>query len=531
MPLDTYAKHLAVQLTGRSKWSADKGPEGFSGRHRIELLCDLMFTGEAMWHKPLITIENVPMRRSLGLDEGRRFFSAAEIADNQGVQKLLQEFAAAREKDRDVQPTPDQKRALDLRGAVERIGMLIMRREQLAIVPPPAGAPKNSQFRFVGMMDGERGTEPVRAALIALGEAYRTGGPIAARVHDLRSAIDEAGVLEPRHASHVKMELFLNNHKPWQMAATAYIAGLIMLGFSRIGMRRLLTAAALVLVVWGVAEHITGLVLRGIILEHVPITNTYEALLWMGLVAVFAGAISQFFNRSGWYLACGLVVGGGSVLFANLVPLAQQMNMPPAVLRSNYWLTIHVVTTIASYGLLAVAAVLGHAYLIKEVLLARRERTRTPGTNALVVQTYRAMQMGVLLLTAGTILGGVWAADSWGRFWGWDPKETWALISIVVYFAMLHARYVGWLRDVGMAAAAIIGFLAIVWTFYGVNYVMATGLHSYGFGSGGERWVAMWGGIEVVFLIICKVRYDQLKSQRREIENDNGMATVAAKPA
>jgi cytochrome c-type biogenesis protein CcsB len=280
-----------------------------------------------------------------------------------------------------------------------------------------------------------------------------------------------------------------------------------------------------------VAEHITGLVLRGIILEHVPITNTYEALLWMGLVAVFAGAISQFFNRSGWYLACGLVVGGGSVLFANLVPLAQQMNMPPAVLRSNYWLTIHVVTTIASYGLLAVAAVLGHAYLIKEVLLARRERTRTPGTNALVVQTYRAMQMGVLLLTAGTILGGVWAADSWGRFWGWDPKETWALISIVVYFAMLHARYVGWLRDVGMAAAAIIGFLAIVWTFYGVNYVMATGLHSYGFGSGGERWVAMWGGIEVVFLIICKVRYDQLKSQRREIENDNGMATVAAKPA
>jgi ABC-type transport system involved in cytochrome c biogenesis permease subunit len=80
----------------------------------------------------------------------------------------------------------------------------------------------------------------------------------------------------------------------------------------------------------------------------------------------------------------------------------------------------------------------------------------------------------------------VWAAESWGRFWGWDPKETWALISILTYFAVLHARYVRWLKDFGLAASAVLGLVVIVWTFYGVNYVMATGLHSYGFGSGGE---------------------------------------------
>ncbi len=83
--------------------------------------------------------------------------------------------------------------------------------------------------------------------------------------------------------------------------------------------------------------------------------------------------------------------------------------------------------------------------------------------------------------------------------------ETAALISIIVYFALIHARYVGWLRDVGLAAATILGFMAIIWTFYGVNYVMASGLHSYGFGSGGEIYVAAWGVFELVFAGLCVV--------------------------
>jgi len=131
------------------------------------------------------------------------------------------------------------------------------------------------------------------------------------------------------------------------------------------------------------------------------------------------------------------------------------------------------------------------------------------------VQTYRTIQVGLVLLTAGTILGGVWAADSWGRFWGWDPKETWALISILTYFAVLHARYVRWLKDFGLAAAAVLGLVVIVWTFHGVNYVMATGLHSYGFGSGGEAYVGLWAAIELVFLAICWVRHRaQVKAQQ-----------------
>lgn len=198
-----------------------------------------------------------------------------------------------------------------------------------------------------------------------------------------------------------------------------------------------------------------------------------------------------------------------SVLFAGLVPLTDRSNSLPAVLRSNYWLIVHVLTIVASYGVLAVAAVLGHVYLVKHVLLTGHKARTEDGklSHPIIAQAYRTIQVGLLLLTAGTILGGVWAADSWGRFWGWDPKETWALISIVVYFAVLHARYVGWLRDFGLAAAAVLGFVVIVWTFYGVNYVMATGLHSYGFGSGGEVWVGLWAIAEIVLLIVCRWRY------------------------
>jgi ABC-type transport system involved in cytochrome c biogenesis permease subunit len=201
------------------------------------------------------------------------------------------------------------------------------------------------------------------------------------------------------------------------------------------------------------------------------------------------------------------------------------------VLRSNYWLIVHVLTITASYGVLAVASLLGHVYLIKEVLI-KRAPAPDPDmphlSHPLVVQVYRAIQAGLFLLTAGTILGGVWAADSWGRFWGWDPKETWALISIVVYFAVLHARYVRWIQDFGLATCAVVGFASIVWTFYGVNYLMASGLHSYGFGSGGGTWVALWVAAEAVFVGACwwRIRGRRRPSTGIEAEPSGAVRTA-----
>jgi cytochrome c biogenesis factor len=115
---------------------------------------------------------------------------------------------------------------------------------------------------------------------------------------------------------------------------------------------------------------------------------------------------------------------------------------------------------------------------------------------------YKCLQWGTVLLGAGTILGGVWANESWGRFWGWDPKETWSLITFLAYMALLHGRRTGWFSAFGTAVGALIGFLLVLMTWYGVNYLLGSGLHSYGFGAGGQGAALGFVIMELIFLFI-----------------------------
>ncbi len=504
MPLDSYARSLASQLTGRERWSAASGPEGYAGRQPVELFCDLMFKSQDLIHKPLVAIENRPFKTKVGLDPERRFFSATEIVSCGGIQSVLQEYAAARQADPGAQPNRDQRLALDIQGAIERVSSLSSG-QPLPLVPAGPG----KTFLRAGTGSADPGAEGVQAAITALGRAYVAGQSMDAAVDQLRTAIAAAGQADPASDRAVSLELFYNKHHPWRMAAYGYGLAIVLFGLSTLAMRRWLLIAAILAGLWGVAEHVLGVGLRVAILGRAPVSNTYEAILWMGLIGVALGAVGQIINRKAWYLFAGLGVALLSVIFSTLVPLESRTNSLPAVLRSNYWLIVHVLTITASYGVLAVASLLGHVYLVKEVLLRRGSAPAdapSKFSNPLVVQTYRSIQIGLFLLTAGTILGGVWAADSWGRFWGWDPKETWALISIVVYFAVLHARYVRWIEDFGLAACAVLGFASIVWTFYGVNYLMASGLHSYGFGAGGGTWVGVWAVAEILFVVVCRLR-------------------------
>lgn len=186
------------------------------------------------------------------------------------------------------------------------------------------------------------------------------------------------------------------------------------------------------------------------------------------------------------------------------------------VLRSNFWLTVHVLTIVSSYaagmlalgvGLIAllfyifgtyrdpVALQVGEGYRPAGQDVddqARLQRRPPEQVGPLAQYAYRAIQVAVLLLAVGTILGGIWADRSWGRFWGWDPKEVWALVSLLVYLAILHGRFAGWFNNFGLIFGTVIGATAIVMSWYGVNFVLpklapdgVVGLHSYGSGAGG----------------------------------------------
>jgi ABC-type transport system involved in cytochrome c biogenesis permease subunit len=208
------------------------------------------------------------------------------------------------------------------------------------------------------------------------------------------------------------------------------------------------------------------------------------------------------------------------------------------VLRSNFWLTIHVLTIVASYGAGLLAWLIGLVGL--SFYLFGRYRDPVVATNlpkglrpaggdytpaalgklppeacaALAGYAYRAVQVAVLLLAAGTILGGLWADVSWGRFWGWDPKEVWALVSLLVYLAILHGRFAGWFNNFGMIVGTVLGMMAIAFSWYGVNFALPlvspdgqAGLHSYGSGTGGIEVVAAFVALNVCYLIAAWIRY------------------------
>jgi ABC-type transport system involved in cytochrome c biogenesis permease subunit len=157
-----------------------------------------------------------------------------------------------------------------------------------------------------------------------------------------------------------------------------------------------------------------------------------------------------------------------------------------------------VLTITISYSAFAISLAVGNMALAPFVFLGRESKIFPLKDMALYA--YRSVQVGVFLLGAGTILGGVWADYSWGRFWGWDPKETWALIAFLGYVAIIHARFRGMLREFGFLAACIIAFLLVVMAWYGVNFVLGAGLHSYGFSSGGNTEMFIYCAVQCAFV-------------------------------
>ncbi|MCB1118900.1 MAG: cytochrome c biogenesis protein CcsA, partial [Chlamydiia bacterium] len=217
---------------------------------------------------------------------------------------------------------------------------------------------------------------------------------------------------------------------------------------------------------------------RCAILQRPPVSNMEETLLFVPWVAC---PLSLPFTRFGSALATGLL--GVSLL---AFPVSSLEVVQP-VLNSPFWLTIHVLMVVGSYGVFALASLFAHVWLIQP-----RDRLQ----QAIV----RMLSIGVTLLIVGTILGGVWAAESWGRFWDWDPKESWAFISSSLYLLFIHAWRCKKIGPHGLALGAIMGFLAISFTWYGVNYILGTGLHSYGFGSGGIVYYILFISLETLFI-------------------------------
>ncbi len=231
----------------------------------------------------------------------------------------------------------------------------------------------------------------------------------------------------------------------------------------------------------------------------------YESLLAIGWAAVLIAVIFEAVRRDRLFGMAGSILGALILGIAQFASLDRGINPLVPALQS-YWLNYHVIITLAGYACFALAMIVGHGVLISAW---RSKGQMTPGLAQLTKANLRIIQIGSLFLITGILLGAVWANVSWGRFWGWDPKETWALICWFVYIVFLHGRSAGWLAWRGLAVASVAAFPVVIMTYYGVNYYLS-GLHSYGAGSSpGIPWqVFAYLGVETLFLtwIMWKLR-------------------------
>lgn len=223
-----------------------------------------------------------------------------------------------------------------------------------------------------------------------------------------------------------------------------------------------------------------GLGMRWYISGRAPWSNGYESMIYIGWVTVLAGLI--FSRKSQMTIAATSILASIILMVAHLSWMDPEITNLVPVLKS-YWLTIHVSVITASYGFLALGALLGFINLILMILKSPSNfgnlQQRIKELNYI---NERTIIIGLYLLTIGTFLGGIWANESWGRYWGWDPKETWALVTVLVYTFISHMGYTPGLKtDYNFSLFTLVGFSSVIMTYFGVNYYLS-GLHSYAAG-------------------------------------------------
>ena len=264
-----------------------------------------------------------------------------------------------------------------------------------------------------------------------------------------------------------------------------------------------------------------GLGIRVYITKFAPITNMYGTMIWVAFGVILFSFILFLLYKNYTLNGIALICSGLILMLTEQIPLILSPDLDPivAVLRSNFWLSTHVTTITISYAAFTIAMVLGNIALVRVLFLKDNEAFFKEYSH----YAYRMIQLGCFLLSVGIILGGIWADYSWGRFWGWDPKETWSLIANLGYLAILHARFVGWMTPFYLLAFSPLAYLLVIMAWYGVNFILAAGLHSYGFSSGGALLVGIFVSLQVILLTAAILKFKAGKNVTNLNQPEKGM--------
>lgn len=500
-PLDTAARSMLMVAGGRQRVRTEDG-ETTAARYLLDLVAD----PGRIAGLPAVRVDHPDLLALLGLgptEGGRIALSAIEpkwglVADQ------ARRAAGVEPRERDG----FQRAVLQLHDRVNTVLAHAQMREPYAVPPlSPDGAWR--PFHEAYLDDLESPTPHPSVAYLAAMMTAASENDAAGFNAAVRSY---TGLLEesmPGVMRRMRLEVLFNRASLFSGATAVYALAFVGVCVSfllrsragpggawaerlRVGSFALIAAALLV--------HTAAISLRVYLQDRPPVTNLYSSAVFVGWAAVLAGLFMERLYPLGVAVLGSAVIGAGTLIIAhNLGNDGDTMQMMQAVLDSNFWLATHVVAITLGYSATFLAGTIAGVYMLGRAFT----RAVTPEhERAMIRMVYGVVCFAMLLSFVGTVLGGIWADQSWGRFWGWDPKENGAALVVLINAVILHARWGGMVRARGIAALAVGGNVVTAWSWFGTN-MLGVGLHAYGFMDSASLWLAVFVGSQVLLMALA----------------------------
>jgi cytochrome c-type biogenesis protein CcsB len=460
----------------------------FEGLTSMQVFLGLYFDFNNWKDVPLIRIANSNIQRKLGISGKFASFTDLVNLSGNGTYKISGEVNDAYSK----APSERSQTDKELMKIDERVNIVYMiyKGDFMKLFPLKDGTHNwGSPLEAVQKASGKEDSVYLSNIVPVLSEALHTNNlatirQVSESITDYQKQFSQYSLPSESKTNaellYYKLGIFERLFPFYATVGLVMLIGLITMVIR--GKRRtsLLIKALGWLLFAGFLFHTLGLGLRWYVAGHAPMSNGYESMTFISWAIILAGFI--FSRKSAFALSAAAVLAGMTLMVAHMSFMDPEITNLVPVLKS-YWLTLHVSVIISSDGFLGVGAILSLISLILLSLSNDKNRERISDTiDELTVINFKILTIGLYLLTIGTFLGAVWANESWGRYWGWDPKETWSLITIIIYSIVIHSRRIPGMKDIfTFNLISLFAFSSVLMTYFGVNYYLS-GMHSYASG-------------------------------------------------
>jgi cytochrome c-type biogenesis protein CcsB len=486
-PMDTLATEILAKIHSGSSVNV--------GKYKLnanQVVLGMMVRPDSYKDIKIIKTKNKEVNKLIGAREDSKYVSFSQFFIDSGN---MRGYKLAEHVDNAVRKEPKYRDKLDkeILRIDERVNVayMVYTGELIRMWPKPSDE-NNKWYATIGALQNfsQENSQKLRTVAIAyftaVDDALANGdwGEADKALEGIAEYQKFYGLEVYPSDNRIAAEVFYNKANIFERLYPLYLlVGFILLILSFVKILKpkfkidMFTKATLSLLILFFMAHTLGLANRWYISGHAPWSNGYESMIYIGWATVLAGFI--FSKRSPMTLASTGILTGLILFVAHLNWMNPQVTTLVPVLNS-YWLSIHVSMITASYGFLGLGALLGFIILVLFVLKNQNnEKHISLSIKELNSINEMSLMVGIVLLTIGNFLGGIWANESWGRYWGWDPKETWTLVTILVYAILLHLRFIKPLySDFNFAVMSLLSFTSVLMTYFGVNYYLA-GLHSY----------------------------------------------------